>query len=781
MNGAKSDPKAFVIRQARLETYFELRETDRKLIARVVDGFVPDQVFDIHTHLFRDSDYDASARPIYSQPGLLRDAASLRKGLECWMPGREIRALAFGIAKTKMDHLSMNKWVGDEVAAQPGWRALALARPTDDPQQIEALLASGKFSGLKVYHTFTGRSDSFNCSLEEFAPEWMWDILNKHRGILMLHVVRDKAMDDVKNQAAARHLCRKYPNCQVVFAHVARSFSHRTAFGGLRFLRDFDNAWVDTSAVCEGQAMAAALKILGPERVLYGSDFPVSNFRGRSMALGDTFHWIYEDLANEDRAVINSQLALVGLESLAALREAAEDTGMNQGDLEGIFSGNAERLLGMKTQEAPDWDKTREHISCGTGLLSKRKEQFDPVNWPTFFSRCKGAEVWDATGRRFVDFAGGVGAILLGYNDETVDAALNRRISAGTYCTLVNPEEDKLASLLLRLHPWAGRVRFARGGGEAMTMAVRIARAATGRSGVAFCGYHGWHDWYLAANLSDDSALDGHLLPGLQPLGVPRELKGTSAPFRYNDLESLKTAIAALGGKPAAIVMEPMRSQWPEKDFLVEAKRLAEEAGAIFILDEVTSGFRYGFPGAHTRLGVEPHIAVYAKALSNGIPCAAVIGRADIMDAANASFISSSYWTDSLGTAAALACVQKIEKDNIFEEVWAKGEAFQGRLRAVAAAHPACKLSIGSMPSTPSLVFGLGELNGSAKVFLIRGLLESGILGSLQIYLMNAHTAGQMDDYLQAVDEVLSELETAIAKGELAATLGTASTFARLA
>ncbi len=227
--------------------------------------------------------------------------------------------------------------------------------------------------------------------------------------------------------------------------------------------------------------------------------------------------------------------------------------------------------------------------------------------------------------------------------------------------------------------------------------------------------------------------------------------------------------------------MEPMRSQWPEKDFVAEAKRLAEEAGAIFILDEVTSGFRYGFPGAHTRLGVDPHIAVYAKALSNGIPCASVVGRADVMDAANASFISSSYWTDALGTAAALACVSKMEANGVYQEVWTKGEAFQERLRAVAAAHPSCQLTIGSMPCTSSLAFGLGERSAAAKTFLIRGLVEKGFLGSLQIYLMNAHTNAQINGYLQALDEVLADLENALDGDRLSRDGSSSTGFARLA
>lgn len=317
-----------------------------------------------------------------------------------------------------------------------------------------------------------------------------------------------------------------------------------------------------------------------------------------------------------------------------------------------------------------------------------------------------------------------------------------------------------------------------------MGIAVRIARAATGRSGVAFCGYHGWQDWYLAANLADDSALDGHLLPGLQPLGVPRELLGTAAPFQYNNLASLREAIQKLGDRPAAIVMEPMRSQFPEDGFIENVKALAEETGAIFILDEVTSGLRFGFPGAHARLGFAPDIAVYAKAMSNGFPFGAVVGRADIMDAANSSFISSSYWTDAVGTAAAQACLEKIERHQISQTLWESGIQFQADLRAVSASHPVSHLTVGGMPPSPSLSFGSGTEATAAKVMMIRKLVGRGFLASSQLYLMHAHQPEQRAQFLTALDETLGEIDQEIAKGSLVESAGTthaSNTFARLA
>lgn len=776
--------KTFSAQQNHLVTHHELTDAERPLAERLTRDFVPSRVIDIHTHIFRDEDFAEESRPQYSRPGLILGVKDLERGLAAWLPGRDVRALVFGIPAKKLNLSAANAWVAGEVAARKTWWHLTLARPDESPNAVEARVQAPPCRGIKVYHLFTGREDSFDCLVEDMAPEWMWDILNRHRGILMLHIVRDRAMDDAANQKSIARLCRKYPGVNLILAHVARSFSHRHAFGGLPFLRDIDNAWIDTSAVCESQSMALAIEHLGPERILFGSDYPISNFRGRGFTLGESFHWIYEEPENPAQEIVNRRSVLVGLESLAALREASEHFGLTAPDLEKIFHRNALALLGDAEPSPPlTWDDAREHISCGTGLLSKRREQFDEVSWPTFFRRCSGAEVWDQSGRRFVDFAGGVGAILLGYGDKTIERALRRRLAAGTYCTLVNPEEDELARLLLALHPWAGKVRFARGGGEAMAVAVRIARAATGRSGVAFCGYHGWQDWYLAANLGDDSALDGHLLPGLQPLGVPRELKGTASPFFYNDLDSLEKALGNLNGPPAAIVMEPMRSAWPKEDFIARVKAIAAARGAVFVLDEVTSGWRFGFPGAHQRLGFEPDIAVYAKAMSNGYPCAAVVGRDTVMDAANPSFISSSYWTDAMGTTAALACIQKIRDENASARIWEEGEKFGAELRRIAAAHPASRLQIGGMPPCPSLAFGLGADSGAARVLLMREMASCGFLASSQIYLMLAHTPEQKAGYFEALDASLTRMDGMVASGSLASAVPKvrANLFSRLA
>ena len=310
--------------------------------------------------------------------------------------------------------------------------------------------------------------------------------------------------------------------------------------------------------------------------------------------------------------------------------------------------------------------RARKVIPGGTQLLSKRPEMFLPEQWPTYFKSAKGAEVIDLDGRTYLDMSYcGIGATVLGFADPDVDAAVKRAIDMGSMSTLNCAEDIELAELLVEGHPWADMVRFGRAGGEAMAIAVRIARAATGRDMVAFCGYHGWHDWYLSANLGTTTALDGHLLPGLDTKGVPRGLAGLMHPFHFNKLDEIEAIVAEHGERLAAIVMEPVRSSEPTPEFIGGIRALADRCGAVLIFDEVTSGFRINSGGAHLAYGVDPDIAVFAKAIANGYPMAAIVGRASVMDAAQETFVSSTAWTERVGPVAALATLRKHREQNV--------------------------------------------------------------------------------------------------------------------
>lgn len=411
-------------------------------------------------------------------------------------------------------------------------------------------------------------------------------------------------------------------------------------------------------------------------------------------------------------------------------------------------------------------DRARKRIPGMTQLLSKRPDMFAPGVWPGYFSKANGVEVWDLDGNRYIDMSiAGIGANVLGYADPDVDRAVRAAIDNGTSCSLNCPEEVALAELLCEVHPWADKVRFARTGGEAMSVAVRIARAYTERDKIAFCGYHGWHDWYLAANLGTENALGEHLLSGLNPSGVPKGLTGTSIPFRYNRLDDLQAIVSAHGKDLAAIVMEPIRSQKPLPGFLEGVRALADEAGAVFVVDEISAAFRMNTGGAHLILGIKPDIAVFSKALGNGYPIAAVIGKGHVMDAAQSSFISSTYWTERIGPTAALATIEKHRRHDIGRHLMRMGEAVQAGW-ATRAQKRGVPIEIGGIPPISHFAFQ-SDRAMAVKAFFIQCMLEKGFLASTIFYATYAHQDSHVERYLTAVDETFSTIADLTSSGSL--------------
>ena len=404
-------------------------------------------------------------------------------------------------------------------------------------------------------------------------------------------------------------------------------------------------------------------------------------------------------------------------------------------------------------------------IPGGTQLLSKRPEMFLPDQWPAYYSRAKGCHVWDLDGRRFIDMtSSGIASCLLGFADDDVDAAVKRQIDAGGMCTLNAPAEVELARVLTSTHPWADMARFTRTGGEAMAAAVRIARAATGRDRVAICGYHGWSDWYLAANLGEHAALDGHLLPGLQPSGVPRPLLGTAATFHFNRAEELESIVAAHGEQLAAIVLEPARFHLPAAGFLERVREMADRCGAVVLLDEISAGWRQNLGGLHLKLAFEPDIAVFAKAMSNGYPMAAIIGRREIMNAAQNSFISSTYWTEALGPTAALACIEKMKRVEIWDRVAAAGHRVQEGWMQIAA-RTGLNITVDGFYALSHFSLNYGPERQAIRTLMTQLMLDRSYLATDTFYPSLAHTPQVIDEYLSALAEVMMLIIRAINDG----------------
>ena len=399
------------------------------------------------------------------------------------------------------------------------------------------------------------------------------------------------------------------------------------------------------------------------------------------------------------------------------------------------------------------YTRAKKIIPGGTMLLSKRPEMFLPERWPAYFSKAKGCRVWDLDGIEYIDMSiMGIGTNTLGYGHPEVDNAVREVIDRGNMSTFNCPEEVYLAERLVELHPWADMTRFARSGGEANAIAIRIARAASGKEKVAICGYHGWHDWYLSANLSDNSSLDGHLLPGLEPKGIPRELRGSAIPFAYNDLEDLERLINQ--HEIGVIKMEVSRSVEPEEGYLESVRKLASDHNIILIFDESTSGFRETFGGLHKKYGVEPDMMLLGKALGNGYAITAVLGRAEIMAAAQETFISSTFWTERIGSAAALKTLEVMEREKSWQQITNTGRSISQGWQDLARKY-GLPLELGGLSALKN--FSIPLENGlKYKTLITQEMLKQGFLASNTVYSCIDHTDQVVTEYFEKLDPIFA-------------------------
>lgn len=413
---------------------------------------------------------------------------------------------------------------------------------------------------------------------------------------------------------------------------------------------------------------------------------------------------------------------------------------------------NAEATL---TKGQKLWKRAKRIIPGGNMLLSKRAEMFLPEQWPAYFSKAKGCHIWDLEGREYIDMSlMGIGTNILGYGHPEIDAAVGKVVALGNMSTLNCPEEVYLAERLVELHPWADMVRFARTGGEANAIAIRIARAASGRDKVAICGYHGWHDWYLAANLGSDSNLAGHLLPGLKPNGVPAVLQDTVYPFTYNCFDELEALVQ--NHDIGVIMMEVSRSEAPQTGFLEQVRKLASDRGIVLVFDECTSGFRQTLGGLHKLYRVEPDMALFGKALGNGYAITAVIGRREIMEAAQNTFISSTFWTERIGPTAGLKTLEVMEQNQSWELITKMGEAIREGWSRLATKHH-LDIKISGLPALSRFSFPSPKML-EYKTLITQKMLAKGYLAATTVYICTEHTQEVIEAYLNALDPVFSKI-----------------------
>jgi glutamate-1-semialdehyde 2,1-aminomutase len=394
-------------------------------------------------------------------------------------------------------------------------------------------------------------------------------------------------------------------------------------------------------------------------------------------------------------------------------------------------------------------------------LISRRPRRAASGVSPAFAERAKGCRIWDVDGHEYVDWTSGVGPIILGYADDVVDEAVKEQISKGSIYSILHESEVELAEELVKLIPSAEMVRFAKGGGEACAIAVRIARGVTGRDKVLFSGYHGWHDWYLAANLSP-SSLDNHLFPGIEPIGVPRALEGTAMPFEYDNLNMLEDLLKANDGEVACIIMEPMRSEIPSEGYLQGVRDLATKHAVALIFDEVSSGFRIALGGVQEYAGVTPDMSVFAKAISNGYPMAAVVGSREFMAPAEQMFISSAYWDDTIGVTAALTTLKELQRRDAVAHIAHVGVQFKERINR-AAEHTGLNAACYGIAAHPGIRFSLEDSTKQKVVqtLFVQENAKNGIILSAGSFFNCSHD----DEALDLTEEAVRKSFAVIRQG----------------
>ncbi len=393
-------------------------------------------------------------------------------------------------------------------------------------------------------------------------------------------------------------------------------------------------------------------------------------------------------------------------------------------------------------------------ILGGNMLLSKRPEMFLPELWPAYFLKAQGINVWDLNKIKYTDMICAVGQSILGYSNKKLNSKIIKIIKMGNMTTLNCPEEVELTKKLLSLHPWAQMAKYARSGGEANAMAIRIARAASKKDNVAICGYHGWHDWYLSVNLKGKNKLSKHLLKGLEPAGVPKSLENTVHPFTYGNYEELFKIVK--NKNIGTIKMEVSRGNLPDVSFLKKVRRLATKKKIILIFDECTSGFRQCLGGLHMKYKIYPDIAMFGKALGNGFAITSVIGKKAIMQKAGNSFISSTFWTERIGFAAGVETLKLMNDKKSWRKIVESGKYFNLKIKNLSLKYD-LSIKISGIESITSFNF-ISKNNIAYKTFITQEMLKKKYLASNQIFLTILHTKKIIDKYMDNLDPIFKKI-----------------------
>ena len=408
----------------------------------------------------------------------------------------------------------------------------------------------------------------------------------------------------------------------------------------------------------------------------------------------------------------------------------------------------------MKIKNGVDlYNYAKTVIPGGTTLFSKRSELHLPNKWPAYFTKANKINIWDLKGNKFLDMFFAVGTSILGYKNNNIDKSVLKNINKGNLTTLNCPEEVLLAKQIIQHHPWSSMAKFTRGGGEANALAIRIARSNTKKKNVAFCGYHGWHDWYLSSNIGSKKNLDQHLMSGLNYEGIPENLKDTSFPFPYNDFEYLLKLIKK---KNIGIIkMEVMRNLEPQDNYLQKIRKICNEKKIILIFDECTSGYRENMGGIHLKYKINPDMAIFGKSLGSGYAINAIIGKKHIMKKAENTFVSSTFWGERIGYTAALSSIKEFKRLNVFKKIENNGKLIKSIWLDLSKKH---NVPIKVKGRNCILSFEFFKNHTQRKTYLTQEMLKNKILATNLIYITIFHNKKNIKKYIKILEKVFSDI-----------------------
>jgi glutamate-1-semialdehyde aminotransferase len=395
-------------------------------------------------------------------------------------------------------------------------------------------------------------------------------------------------------------------------------------------------------------------------------------------------------------------------------------------------------------------ERARALIPRQAQTLSRAPTQFIVGVTPYMLERGDGCHVWDVDGNKYIDFTCSLGPIILGYNHPSTNAAVKRQLDQGLIFGLPHPLEVECTTLIREFIPSAEMVRFGLNGSDCTTAAIRAARAYTGRDHIAKCGYHGWHDWSICTNPA-------------RAKGVPQQVSALSHEFKYNDLASLQKILDDHPGQIAAVVMEAVHDELPKDGFLQGVQELARKHGAVFILDEVLTGFRLAKGGAAEYFKITPDLGVYGKAVSNGMPLSFVAGKKEIMQKFEEVFFSYTYGGEPLALAAAIDTMKFMKQYPVHEHLWKVGRMFFDGYNMLAQKYGLRTQAIGTA-LFPTLTFKAAQGNDDRflKSLFFQETVKRGILTSHQVKFSYAHKEEHIKAFLQAVEEAFKIMAKAV-------------------